>query len=50
MTIKMKTSFINQTNKKYDSKLTGKVSGQTLLFLGTGSIAQKQQPLLTRWT
>src|SRR5699024_9943516 len=39
---KMKTSFINQTNKKYDSKLTGKrESGQTLLFLGTGSIAQK---------
>ncbi|PTG41299.1 hydroxyacid dehydrogenase [Staphylococcus cohnii] len=39
---KMKTSFINQTNKKYDSKLTGKrVTGQTLLFLGTGSIAQK---------
>ena len=39
---KMKVSFINQINKNYDSKLTGKrVSGEKLLFLGTGSIAQK---------
>ncbi|MEY8604442.1 phosphoglycerate dehydrogenase [Staphylococcus nepalensis] len=38
----MSTSFINQKHKYYDSKLTGKrVSGQKVLFLGTGSIAQK---------
>src|SRR5699024_4566822 len=38
---KMRTSYINQQNKYYDSKLTGvRVSGETILFLGTGSIAQ----------
>ncbi|WP_436855660.1 phosphoglycerate dehydrogenase [Staphylococcus caeli] len=38
----MKTSYINQKNKYYDSSLTGKrVSGETILFLGTGSIAKK---------
>src|SRR5699024_9379234 len=36
-----RTSYINQQNKYYDSKLTGvRVSGETILFLGTGSIAQ----------
>ncbi|OIS55504.1 hydroxyacid dehydrogenase [Staphylococcus equorum] len=38
---KMRTSYINQQNRYYDSKLTGsRVSGETILFLGTGSIAQ----------
>ncbi|PHK49552.1 phosphoglycerate dehydrogenase [Staphylococcus edaphicus] len=38
---KMRTSYINQKNKYYDSTLTGsRVSGEKILFLGTGSIAQ----------
>ncbi|MDG0844594.1 phosphoglycerate dehydrogenase [Staphylococcus equorum] len=38
---KMRTSYINQQNRYYDSKLTGtRVNGKTILFLGTGSIAQ----------
>ncbi len=43
----MKQSFINQQNHVYDSKLTGKrVAGETVLFLGTGAIAQKTARLL----
>lgn len=39
---KMRTSYENQLEHKYDSKLTGnRVNGATLLFLGTGAIAQK---------
>ena len=39
---KMRTSYENQRAHKYDSKLTGeRVNGKTLLFLGTGAIAQK---------
>src|SRR5699024_9842971 len=39
---KMKVSFINQTNKKYNSKLTGNtVRGDKPVFLGTCSIDQK---------
>ena len=39
---KMKTSYINQQQHKYDSTLTGKrLYGERILFLGTGSIAQK---------
>ncbi|NWK83880.1 hydroxyacid dehydrogenase [Staphylococcus sp. GSSP0090] len=39
---KMRTSYINQKNKYYDSTLTGsRVSDEKILFLGTGSIAQK---------
>lgn len=38
---KMRTSYLNQIKKHYDSKMSGKrLSGQRLLFLGTGSIAQ----------
>ncbi|MBO3066380.1 phosphoglycerate dehydrogenase [Staphylococcus shinii] len=38
---KMRTSYINQIKKHYNSKMSGKrLSGQRLLFLGTGSIAQ----------
>ncbi|MCD8850484.1 phosphoglycerate dehydrogenase [Staphylococcus arlettae] len=39
---KMRTSYINQQQHKYDSKLTGKrLNGESILFIGTGSIAQK---------
>lgn len=39
---KMRTSYENQRAHKYDSKLTGeRVNGKTLLFLGTGAIAQR---------
>ncbi|MEB6171427.1 phosphoglycerate dehydrogenase [Staphylococcus pseudoxylosus] len=38
---KMRTSYLNQIKKHYDSNMSGKrLSGQRLLFLGTGSIAQ----------
>ncbi|RIP33070.1 hydroxyacid dehydrogenase [Staphylococcus gallinarum] len=44
---KMRTSFINQQNKIYDSKLTAeRVSKQTVLFLGTGTIAQRTAHVL----
>lgn len=37
---KMKTSYINQQHKFYDSTLTGsRLRGETILFLGTGNIA-----------
>lgn len=39
---KMRTSYINQKNKYYDSSLTGsRLSGEKILFIGTGSIAQQ---------
>lgn len=39
---KMRTTYENQRNRNYDSKLTGeRVDGKTLLFLGTGAIAQR---------
>lgn len=39
---KMKTSFINQQNRIYDSKMTGRrLNGDCILFLGTGAIAQR---------
>ncbi|HCG74275.1 MULTISPECIES: phosphoglycerate dehydrogenase [Staphylococcus] len=39
---KMRTSYENQLAHRFDSKLTGhRVNGETLLFLGTGAIAQK---------
>lgn len=37
----MRTSYENQLAHRFDSKLTGhRVNGETLLFLGTGAIAQ----------
>ena len=48
MIIKMKTSFINQQKHIYDSTLTGKrLKDETILFLGTGAIAQDTVKLLT---
>lgn len=45
---KMKTSFINQQKHIYDSTLTGKrLKDETILFLGTGAIAQDTVKLLT---
>ncbi|MCG7339841.1 phosphoglycerate dehydrogenase [Staphylococcus sp. ACRSN] len=39
---KMRLSYENQLNKIYDSKLTAnRVNNQTILFIGTGSIAQR---------
>ena len=39
---KMKTSYRNQLEKNYDSRITGKrLNEETLLFLGTGAIAQR---------
>ena len=39
---KMKTSYRNQFRKNYDSRITGKrLNEETLLFLGTGAIAQR---------
>lgn len=36
----MRTSYINQQNKLYDSRMVGRrVSNESILFLGTGSIA-----------
>ena len=44
---KMKTSFINQQKHVYDSTLTGKrLKDETILFLGTGAIAQDTVKLL----
>ncbi|MDM7863780.1 NAD(P)-dependent oxidoreductase [Staphylococcus borealis] len=44
---KMRTSYINQINKVYDSRLTGKrLSGERVLILGTGSLAQQTVKLL----
>ncbi|MBU7217415.1 hydroxyacid dehydrogenase [Staphylococcus gallinarum] len=44
---KMRTSYINQQNKVYDSKLTAdRVGKQTVLFLGTGTIAQRTAHVL----
>ena len=38
----MKTSYRNQLEKNYDSRITGKrLNEETLLFLGTGAIAQR---------
>lgn len=43
---KMKTSFINQQNRIYDSKMTGRrLNGDCILFLGTGAIAQRTAKL-----
>ena len=48
MIIKMETSFINQQKHIYDSTLTGKrLKDETILFLGTGAIAQDTVKLLT---
>ena len=42
MIIKMKTSYRNQLERNYDSRITGKrLNKETLLFLGTGAIAQR---------
>lgn len=42
----MRTSFKNQTNRHYNSRLTGKnLKGQSIMFLGTGSIAQRTAQL-----
>lgn len=42
----MRTSYKNQVNRHYDSRLISKnLNGQTILFLGTGSIAQKTAQL-----
>ncbi|MDU4928455.1 MAG: NAD(P)-dependent oxidoreductase, partial [Staphylococcus epidermidis] len=39
---KMKTSYRNQIEKNYDSRITGKrLNEETLLLLGTGAIAQR---------
>ncbi|RUN59079.1 hydroxyacid dehydrogenase [Staphylococcus epidermidis] len=39
---KMKTSYRNQLEKNYDSRIIGKrLNEETLLFLGTGAIAQR---------
>lgn len=44
---KMRTSYVNQVNKVYDSKLTGKrLSDEKVLILGTGSLAQQTVKLL----
>lgn len=43
---KMRTSYINQQNKIYDSKMTGRrLNGDCILFLGTGAIAQRTAKL-----
>ena len=43
---KMRTSFINQQNKVYDSKMVGRrLSGDKVLFLGTGAIASRAAKL-----
>ncbi|HCU8932584.1 TPA: phosphoglycerate dehydrogenase [Staphylococcus aureus] len=43
---KMKLSYDNQRQHIYDSKITGKrLSGQTVLFLGTGAIATRTAKL-----
>ena len=43
----MRTSYVNQVNKVYDSKLTGKrLSDEKVLILGTGSLAQQTVKLL----
>ncbi|MBF7016718.1 phosphoglycerate dehydrogenase [Staphylococcus durrellii] len=42
----MRTSFKNQINRHYNSRLTGKnLKGQSIMFLGTGSIAQRTAQL-----
>ena len=42
----MRTSFINQQNKVYDSKMVGRrLSGDKVLFLGTGAIASRAAKL-----
>lgn len=42
----MRTSYRNQVNRHYDSRLISKnLNGQSILFLGTGSIAQKTAQL-----
>lgn len=44
---KMRTSYDNQQNHIYDSKLTGRrLSGAKMLFLGTGALAQEAARLL----
>lgn len=45
---KMRTSYINQKEHQYDSKLTGRrLDGEKILFLGTGAIAQRAVKLLS---
>lgn len=45
---KMRTSYINQKEHKYDSTLTGRrLDGEKILFLGTGAIAQRAVKLLS---
>nr|WP_272108689.1 phosphoglycerate dehydrogenase [Staphylococcus sp. NRL 22/194] len=45
---KMRTSYINQKEHKYDSTLTGRrLDGEEILFLGTGAIAQRTVKLLS---
>lgn len=44
---KMRISYLNQYNHKYDSRLTGKrLNNEKVLFLGTGALAQHTVKLL----
>lgn len=42
----MRTSYVNQVNKVYDSKLTGKrLSDEKVLILGTGWISSTNRQI-----